>query len=240
MRGGSARQLRARRGWAILDGKARGAWLRREESSLPSDTYFEGWGQLQAPEGKGNGDQRNTTRRTPHSFHCTPPVLRSSQHFTRLNWRIYWRQKRQQELAQVHSQKQVMGRAAGHRGLYSRSSILGREPRECVINMTNSGLLWVPRGVGNWMIPKKPGQDSGIIIKFPISAPKENSCPCVVSRWSAPYKWPYNRALLSDLSLIQQFQNNQSKRHWRFVKTQGEAYSYWDSFIYSQEASLRT
>lgn len=202
MRGGSARQLRARRGWAILDSKARGAWLRTEESSLPNETYFEGWGQLQAPEGKGNGDQRNTTRRTPHSLHCTPPVLRSSQHFTRLNWRIYWRQKMQQELAQVQSQKQVRGRAAGHRGLYSRSSILGREPRECVLNMKNSGLLWVPRGVGNGMVPKKPGQDPGIIINFPIFAPKGNSCQPVVSQWSAPYKWPYNMALLSDLSLI--------------------------------------
>lgn len=47
----------------------------------------------------------------------------------------------QQELAQVHSQKQMRGRAAGHRGLSSQSSILGREPRECILNMKNSGLL---------------------------------------------------------------------------------------------------
>lgn len=173
MRAGFARQLKAWRGWAILDSKARGVGLQREESSLSSETYFEGWGQLQAPEGKGNGDQRNKTR-TPHTFPCTPSVLRSSRHFTSLNWRLYHRQKTQQELAQVHSQRQVRGRAAGHRGLYSQSSILSGEPREYVLHTKNSWLLWVPRAVGSGMVTKKLARTQGYYHKvFLFLPPRE-------------------------------------------------------------------
>jgi len=74
---------------------------------------------------------------------------------------------------------------------------------------------------------KKPGQDPGIVIKFPISAPKGNSCPSVVKSVISSLQMTLQQGTslrsIPDIAVSEQLVQ---KTLWRFVKTQGEAYSY--------------
>lgn len=149
MREGFARQLTA---WAILDSKGRVGLVREESSLSPVRITLKAEGSCRHRKEKWSRDQRNKTRRTPHTFHCTPPVLRISRHFTSLTWGISVTED------SARSCPRSFTKAGERQGSCPQGPsilchlIVGGEPRECVLNTKNSGFLWVSREVGSGMV----------------------------------------------------------------------------------------
>lgn len=121
--------------------------------SLSRENHFEGWGQLQAPEGemKRRSKEQNQENTSHFSLHATC--------FEDLKtlYKPYLRNISVTENS-ARSCPRSFTKAGERQGSCPQGPsilchlIVGGEPRECVLNTKNSGFLWVPREVGSGMV----------------------------------------------------------------------------------------